>query len=215
MRNTCSPLTDDGFFVRRQGQDEEDHGHDDDGGRDEGHDGHPAGARRAVPDGRQGHDHQQNSVGPVADHHAQEADIQVQRARDPRDALFVGRVAVRRQFGRLRRRRRNQWRMGQEVLGGGRGWCRPRVGVQLLQAVMRHHVVCLSSVTHGRTCTRATNEISRGPTASHYIMLYDTMILFLLLLFLLFILNYFNSFPSHLPRSTISWSVMEKKSKQT
>lgn len=88
--------------VRRQGQNEEDHGHDDDGGRDEGDDDHPVGARHAVPDGRQGDDHQQNSVGPVANHHAQEARVQVRRARDPRDAFVVGRVALRRQFDRLR-----------------------------------------------------------------------------------------------------------------
>lgn len=71
------------FVVRRPREDEKDHGDDDDGGRDEGDDDHTAGARPAVPDGRQGDDHQQDCARPVADHHAQEARVQVQRAHCP------------------------------------------------------------------------------------------------------------------------------------
>lgn len=65
------------FSPKRQGQNEENHGNDDDRGRHEGDDDHSVGARRAVPDGRQSSDYQQNSVGPVANHHSQEAHIQV------------------------------------------------------------------------------------------------------------------------------------------
>lgn len=114
--------------TRRPRQNEEDHGHDDDGGRDEGHDGHTVGPRPAVPDGRQGDDHQQDRARPVADHHAQEAVDQVRRARGPRDAHGVGRVAV---GGRSDRRR-----MGQAVVVRRR---RSAVGVrEPLQAVNRH-----------------------------------------------------------------------------
>lgn len=113
------------FCFLRPGQNEKDHGNDDVDGGHEGDDDHPAGAWRAVPDGRQGDDHQQNSVGPVADHHPQETHVQVGRARCPRDALVVGRVAVVRRLCRLRRRRR---RMGQEVVRAAR---RSNVSVQL------------------------------------------------------------------------------------
>lgn len=74
------------YFLQRSRKNEEKHdGNDDDNGCHEGDDDHTVGSRSVVFDGRQGVDHQQNRVGPVTNHHAQEADVQVwwQRAHGP------------------------------------------------------------------------------------------------------------------------------------
>jgi len=67
------------FGFQRSRKNEENHGNDDDDGCHEGDDDHTAGSRLAVSFGRKSVDNQQNCSGPVADHHAQEAHVQVWR----------------------------------------------------------------------------------------------------------------------------------------
>lgn len=126
-----------GKCLQRSWKNEENHGNDDDDGCHEGDDDHTAGSRLTVSFGRQGVDNQQDSAGPVADHHAQKALVQVwrrrRRAHYARVPLF--RVAVGWKF-------RRPWRLGQEVfvvvvaVVGGCCCCKSGVGLQVIQAII-------------------------------------------------------------------------------